>query len=75
MDFKSPIMIVSGVENATVLMQSGDHLSVGYKDPNGKFHSINISTQHLAVLATHEQSGAAMIIRSSFGAEFIQGTK
>jgi hypothetical protein len=75
MDFKSRIMNVSGVENATVLMKSGDHLSVGYICPHGKFHSFNISAQHLVFLATHEQSEATMIIRPSVGVQFVEGVK
>jgi len=75
MDFKSRIMNVSVSGNATVLMESGDHLTVGYIDPRGKFHSINITAQHLVFLATHEQSEAAMIIRPSVGVQFVPGVK
>lgn len=70
MDFKSPIMNVSGVGNATVLMKSGDHLSVGYIDPRGVFHSFNISAQHLVFLASHEQSEATLLIRPS-GVQYV----
>ncbi len=74
MEFKSPIMNVNGVGNATVLMQSGDHLSVGYIDPRGVFHNINISAQHLVFLATHEQTEATLLIRPS-GVQFVPGVK
>lgn len=74
MDFKSRIMHVDGVENATVLMKSGDHLSVAYIDPRGVVNTINISAQHLIFLATHEQSEATMLVRPS-GVQFVPGVK
>lgn len=70
MDFKSYKGDVDGAENATVTMKSGDHLTVGYIDPRGIFHSINISAQHLIFLASHEQSEATLLIRPS-GVQYV----
>ena len=65
----------ANIANATVLMKSGDHLSVGYIDPKGSFHNFNISAQHLVFLVTHEQSEATMLIRPSSGVQFVPGVK
>jgi hypothetical protein len=75
MDFKSPRAEVSDVGNATVLMKSGDHLSVGYIDSRGTFHCFNISASHLVFLATHQQSEATLLIRPSTGVQFVPGIK
>lgn len=61
--------------NATVLLNNGDHVSIGYTDPNGKFHTLNITAQHLVLMASHEQTGATMIFRPSVGVQFIEGSK
>lgn len=74
MEFKSTIMNVNGPGNATVLMQSGDHLSVGYIDPRGVFHNFNISAAHLIFLVTHEQSEAALLVRPS-GVQIVPASK
>ena len=74
MEFKSYQGNVDGVANASVLMASGDHLSVGYIDPRGIFHNFNISASHLVFLATHEQSEATLLIRPS-GVQFVPGIK
>jgi len=71
MDFKSPIMNVAGVGNATVMMESGDHLTVGYRTPRGEFHTFCISAQHLIFMATHEQSEATIFIRPSLGVQYV----
>ena len=65
----------ANIANATVLMKSGDHLSVGYIDPRGKFHSINISALQLGLLVGRARSEAAMIIRPSTGVQFVPGIK
>jgi hypothetical protein len=49
--------------NGTVVMESGDHLSVAYKTPDGKFHIFNISAQHMVFIATHEASDTSVIVR------------
>jgi len=74
MEFKSYQGNVDGVANASVLMASGDHLSVGYIDPRGVFQNFNISAQHLIFLVTHEQSEATMMLRPS-GVQFVPGIK
>ena len=64
-----------GGTNATVTMSSGDHLSVGYKDPVGRWNTFVISAQHMIFLATHEQSEACMLIRPSAGVQYVPPSK
>ena len=76
MDIKAWGKEIKGVENATVEMKSGDHLSVAYKDPHtGEFHVFNVSAQHLVFLVTHEQSEATMMIRPSVGVQYVGPAK
>jgi hypothetical protein len=72
MDIKSYRAEVKDVSNATVLMKSGDRLSVGYTDTNGKFHTFNIAAQNLVFLVSHQESEAAMLIRPSVGIQYIE---
>ena len=66
---------IKDVRNGTVVMESGDSLSVGYTDPHGKFHTININVQHLVMIVSHEQSEAAMIFRPAVGVQFVPPSK
>lgn len=75
MRFGSRIMNVDGVQQATVTMQSGDSLSVGYVDSNGNTHILNINAQHLVLMVSHEQTDATMIFRPAVGVQYIAPTK
>lgn len=76
MDIKAWGKEINSVENATVEIKSGDHLSVAYKDPHtGQFNVFNITAQHLVFLVTHEQTEATMMIRPSVGVQFVPGAK
>jgi hypothetical protein len=66
---------ITGVHNGTVELASGDHLSVGYKDPAGKWHEVIISAQHLVLLINHTETDAAMIIRPGAGIQYIAPSK
>lgn len=66
---------IEGVPNASIIMESGDHLSIGYTDPNGKFHVFNITAQYMVFMACHEQTESAMLIRPSKGLEFVPGQR
>jgi hypothetical protein len=66
---------IQDTSNATVTMNSGDHLSVGYTDPNGKFHIFDISAQHLVFLVSHRESEATMLIRPSVGVQYVEPPK
>lgn len=57
---------------ATITLYSGDHLLVEYTDPNGARNSITIDVQHLVMIAAHEQSQSALIIRPSTGCTYSQ---
>lgn len=67
MDIKGPGVEIKDMPNGTVMMKSGDHLTVGYIDPQGRFNSFVISAQHLVFLATHSESEATMLIRPATG--------
>jgi hypothetical protein len=66
---------IEDAPNASVVMESGDHLSVGYTDPSGKFHVFNISAQHLVFMAYHEGTESAMLIRPNTGLQFVPGQR
>jgi hypothetical protein len=62
MEIKSGQDVIVG-SNATAVMESGDHLSVSYKNSHGVWHTFNLSARHLVFIADHEQSAAAIVIR------------
>ena len=49
---------------ATIELFSGDHVSIAYKKPNGEYNIINVSAQHWVFMAVHEQTDAAVLVRS-----------
>ena len=55
-----------------IKMDNQDTLTIEYRDPAGKTHTINITTQHFVVFIGHEESDAAMLIRPSVGVQFIE---
>lgn len=72
MEIKSGQKTLLG-SNATVVLESGDHVSVAYKDPlTGQFNVFNIHAQHLVFIATHEQSDNTLLVRRG-GCEMVQG--
>lgn len=66
---------IKDVRNGTVIMESGDNLSVAYTDPNGKSHVFNISAQHLVFLVTHEQTEATMMCRPAIGVQYVEPSR
>lgn len=74
MEIKSNGNALTGT-NATVMLESGDHISVAYKNSRGEFNVFNVSAQHLVFLASHEQTGSTMIVRPSTGLQFVEGNK
>jgi len=66
---------IKSVRNGTVVMESGDHLSIMYTDPHGKSHTINVSAQHLVLMVSHEQTDAALIFRPAVGVQFSPPSK
>jgi hypothetical protein len=75
MDIKTPRAEIRDIPNATVLLKSGDHISVGYIDPNGRFNCFNLSAQHLVFLVSHQETEATMLCRPAVGVQFVEGTK
>lgn len=64
------------VTSAKIELESGDHLEVYYKDPNGKESTLSISSQHLVLLINHNETNAAMLIRPGVRApQFLEGEK
>lgn len=62
MEFKALTKTVKA-ENATVVMDSGDHLSIAFKDLMGEYQVINVKIQGRVCLIEHEQTQDAMIAR------------
>lgn len=75
MDIKAWGQEINNVRNGTVALNSGDTLSVGYTDPHGKFHLLNISAQHLVLMVAHEQTEAAMVFRPAVGVQYVPPSK
>ena len=72
MEIKSNRNALNGT-NATVMMESGDHISIAYKNPHtGEFNVFNITAQHLVFMASHEQTQNALLVRPA-GCEFVKG--
>lgn len=69
--------IIGAARRCDIEMFSGDSVMLTYKDPHGKEHTLNITTQHLVMFAEHEQSGAAMIMRPSIptGVQYLPPSK
>lgn len=55
----------SDATRATVLLESGDYLGVGYVDPDGVEHTINISPSSFVVMVEHERSKSFLMIRQN----------
>lgn len=51
--------------NGTIVMESGDHLSIGYADHKNNFQTITIQLRGTTCLIEHEQTQDVVIIRSS----------
>lgn len=64
---------IEGPENATIRMNSGEHVSIAYTSPDGRTEVINIMAQHLVMIAEHEGSKSALLIRPSAGCQFVPG--
>ena len=64
---------IVGPSNATVDMKNGDRLSVAYTDPRGVTNVITVSAHHLVMIAEHESTKNALMIRPSAGCQFIPG--
>lgn len=72
MIFDSDRVKAHGISKANIEMESGDHLSVSYKNPRtGEYDVFNISAQHLVFLVTHEQTEATMLLRPSTGVQYV----
>lgn len=54
---------VNGAFNATVVMASGDVISISYTSPRGDSHIITVSAQHLVFLARHEGTDKTILCR------------
>jgi len=50
---------------ATVRLNDGDYLSVGYVDAKGVPHILNITAAHLVLSVQHEKTGAGILFRPS----------
>lgn len=75
MDIRTPGQDLKGISNATVLLKTGESISVGYIDPKGHFHSFNVMAQHLVFMVTHEETEATMICRPSTGIQYVEPAK
>lgn len=64
---------IVGPANATVDMKTGDTISIAYTDPRGETNVITVIAQHLVMIAEHEGSKNALLIRPSKGCEFVPG--
>lgn len=62
---------ITDVENATVMMYPGDHLSIGV-EVDGKFHILNVHVQGRVIMVQHEQSQDALLVRPG-GTQYVQG--
>jgi hypothetical protein len=62
--------IIGMARKCDIVLQSGDHLNIEYVDAWGKKHSLTVDAQHLVLMVSHEQSGAAMIMRPSVGVQY-----
>jgi hypothetical protein len=61
------------VNNVQVEMQSGDQMTIAFKDKTGNTQSIVVSVRGAAMVVEHEQSNDALVIRRS-GAQFVPFT-
>ena len=62
MEIKALTKVVKA-ENATITMDSGDHLSIAFKDLKGDYQVVNIKIQGKVCLIEHEQTQDALIVR------------
>ena len=69
-EFKQSSMCPDG-DTSAVALRSGDHLTITYKDPAGKTHSLIVSAQHLVLMVEHVETQSAMIFRPSVPVQFI----
>jgi hypothetical protein len=65
MEIKSLDKVITGTANATIRLDSGDTVSIAYTSHDGKTNIINVTAQHLVLMAVHEQTEKAIICRPS----------
>jgi hypothetical protein len=71
MHIKTRLMNVDGVDNATVVLKSGDYVVMEYKDAQGKEHTLTITAQHLLLSVEHLPSNKALLMSPSMGVRFV----
>lgn len=54
--------VING-SNGTIEMESGDHLSIAFKDKTGELQVINVRVQGAVCVVEHEQTSAAIVVR------------
>lgn len=54
--------VING-SNGTVEMESGDRLSIAFRDKTGELQVINVHVQGAVCVVTHEQTDDAMVVR------------
>jgi galactokinase len=62
---------VGGVDNATAVMGSGDHLTVAYKNVDGKLRLVTIAVQGSVMVITAEHTQDSLVLRHQ-GVQFIE---
>ncbi len=55
--------LVPDVEHTTINLKSGDTVRVSYKAPNGQVHIIDVTAQHMVLIAAHDGTEKAILCR------------
>jgi hypothetical protein len=71
MKIKSLNQVVAG-PNATIEMDSGDRVSIGFKGLDGQFQVVTLAVQGSVMVVTHEQSQDSLVVRTR-GAQYVKG--
>lgn len=58
--------------NATVIMESGEHLSVAFKDKVGEYQVVNLMIRDAVMVVTHEQTDNSLVVRRN-GDQYVKG--
>ena len=61
------------VDNVQVEMQSGDQMTIAFKDKTGEMQVIIVSVHGAAMVVEHEQTNDAIVVRRS-GTQFVPFT-
>jgi len=71
MEIKSLNKMINA-ENAVITMESGDRITIAFKDKAREYQVVNIQVQGGIMVVNHEQTDDALVVRRN-SAQYVKG--